>query len=63
MISKETNLLEEAYLSISKKLKEVPSDSEVAPSDVVDTSPVSELAPNVEVGNSEYKCCWNRPNS
>lgn len=53
MLNKETKLLEEAYLSISKKRADVPSDKieqvTTNPNDVVSAGPMDEPAPGVDM--------------
>jgi hypothetical protein len=52
MSNYDTQLLEEAYLSISKKLQSVPSDKEAVtlePNSVVSAGPVDEPAPGVDM--------------
>ena len=60
MLKKEIQLLEEAYLSISKKTASVPSDSETVttePNKIVSAGPVDEPAPGVgmDMINSEVE--------
>ena len=52
MSHKETQLLAEAYLSIRKKIAEVPSDNETVstdPNEVVSAGPMDEPAPGVDM--------------
>jgi hypothetical protein len=52
MLNKDNLLLEEAYLSISKKMTSVPSDAEditTAPNEIVSSGSVDEPAPGIEV--------------
>ena len=52
MINKETKLLEEAYLSITKKQNRIPSEEETVttePNEVVSAGPMDEPAPGVDV--------------
>ena len=58
MLNNDTRLLEEAYLSISKKTATVPSDKEpvtTEPNEVVSAGPMDEPAPGVDMDmiNSE----------
>ena len=60
MLNKDLHLLEEAYLSISKKTASVPSDKETVttePNEVVSAGPMSEPAPGVgmDMINSEVQ--------
>lgn len=61
MLNKETKLLEEAYLSISKKRADVPSDKKeevtTEPNEVVSAGPMDEPAPGVDMDmvNSEVE--------
>lgn len=50
MTKQDQTLLEEAYSAITKKTNDVEQNSAL---DVTDTSPVSEPAPNVQVGAAE----------
>jgi len=52
MLNKDSHLLEEAYLSISKKTATVPSDKETVttePNEVVSSGPMDEPAPGVSM--------------
>ena len=52
MLNKDSHLLEEAYLSISKKTATVPSDKETVttePNEVVSAGPMDEPAPGVSM--------------
>lgn len=60
MSKKDVQLLEEAYLSIAKKSKTVPSEQETVttqPNEVVSAGPVSEPAPGIDMNmiNSEVE--------
>jgi hypothetical protein len=60
MLKKDSQLLEEAYLSISKKTPSVPSDKETVitePNEVVSAGPMDEPAPGVSMDmiNSEVE--------
>ena len=60
MLNKDSHLLEEAYLSISKKTPTVPSDKETVttnPNDVVSAGPMNEPAPGISMDmiNSEVE--------
>lgn len=60
MLNKDSHLLEEAYLSISKKTATVPSDKETVttePNEVVSAGPMDEPAPGVSMDmiNSEVE--------
>ena len=50
MTKQDQTLLEEAYSAITKKTNDVEQNSAL---DITDTSPVSEPAPNVQVGAAE----------
>ena len=52
MLNKDSHLLEEAYLSISKKSASVPSDAEqlsTEPNEIVSAGPMDEPAPGVDM--------------
>lgn len=60
MVNKDSQLLEEAYLSISKKTASVPSDNETVttePNEMVSAGPMREPAPGVDMDmiNSEVQ--------
>ena len=49
MLNKDSQLLEEAYLSVAKKSPNVPSDDEPVTPEVVDAGPMDGPAPGVDV--------------
>ena len=52
MTNKDIQMLEEAYLSVSKKMSSVPSDKEkitTKPNDVVHAGPMNEPAPGTDI--------------